>query len=213
MSGAADEDLAAALVYIVDDDLSVRQALSSLLRAVGRRVRTFATAAEFLRHERPDVAACLVLDVRLPDISGLDLQAALAERGDTLPIIFIAGHADVPISVKAMKGGADEFLSKPFLERELLEAIELALERDAANRLEGAEVRAIRRRMETLSRREFEVMRLIVKGLLNKQAGAELGITEMTVKVHRHRAMMKMQAQSLPELVLMVQRVLPTTTR
>jgi FixJ family two-component response regulator len=213
MPDVADEDKATALVYIVDDDLSVREALSSLLRAVGRQVRTFATAAQFLRHERPDVPACLVLDVRLPDVSGVDLQAALAERADSLPIIFITGHADVAISVKAMKGGAQEFFSKPLRERELLEAIELALERNAADRREGAEIRAVRRRLETLSPREFAVMQLILKGLLNKQAAAELGITEVTVKVHRHRVMLKMQAQSLPELVRMVQRVLPTTTR
>ena len=210
-TGAEDEQ--SALVYIVDDDLAVREALSSLLRAVGRRVRTFATAEEFLREERPDVPTCLVLDVRLPDVSGLDLQAALADRGDPLPIIFITGHADMPVGVKAMKGGAEDFLSKPVVERELLEAIGLALGRDAANRREAAEIGAIRRRIETLTPREFQVLRLIMKGLLNKQAAAELGITEVTVKVHRHRAMLKMQAQSLPELVLMVQRALPAMVR
>jgi len=198
------------IVFVLDDDISVRDALSSLLRAAGRRVRTFATAGEFLAHRRSDAPACLVLDVGLPDSSGLEVQRVLGDRDDALPIIFMTGHGDVPMSVKAMKAGAVEFLSKPFLEHDLLLAIENALERDARAQRGRVEIASIRARMVTLSRREFEVMTLVVKGLLNKQSAAELGIAEDTVKVHRRRAMDKMCAHSLPELVRMMERVLPT---
>jgi RNA polymerase sigma factor (sigma-70 family) len=199
-----------AIVFVVDDDDSVRDALSSLLRSVGRRVQTFASASEFLARPPADAPACVVLDIGLPDLSGLELQHVLGQRGDPLPIIFITGHGDVPMSVKAMKAGAIEFLSKPFLENDLLAAIEIAVARDAHQRERRAEIDGIRSRIAALSRREFEVIMLVVKGLLNKQAAAELGITEVTVKVHRHRAMEKLRASSLPEVVRMVERVLPT---
>jgi FixJ family two-component response regulator len=206
MPVAEDSEHKTAVVFVVDDDASVREALSSLLRAVGWQVKTFESAAEFLVQPVPVGAACLVLDVRLPGVSGLELQRVLAERGDALPIIFITGHGDIPMSVHAMKAGAVEFLPKPFRERELLDAIELALERDAASLGKRREVADIRERIALLSDRERQVMDLVVKGLLNKQVAAELGIVEITVKVHRRRVMQKLGVSSLPELVRLVVR-------
>ena len=198
------------IVFVVDDDASVCEALSSLLRAVGWQVRTFATAVAFLEFRRPDLPACLLLDVRLPGLSGLDLQRQLAARGDVLPIIFMSSHGDIPMTVQAMKAGAVEFLPKPFREEDMLDAIDGAIERDTAGRTDRAEVAGLRDRIGLLSAREHEVMLLVLKGLLNKQAAAALGITEATVKVHRRHIMEKMAAESLPELVRMVERVRPT---
>jgi FixJ family two-component response regulator len=198
-------------VFVVDDDPSICEALSSLLRAFGWQVQTFANAAAFLSFGRPDTPACLVLDVRLPGVSGLELQRTLSERGDALPIIFMTSHGDIPMSVQAMKAGAIEFLPKPFREEELLAAIEAALARSTTVRRDRAELEGLRQRIGSLSAREHEVMVLIVRGMLNKQAAAALGISEVTVKVHRRRAMEKMRAHSLPELVRMVERVLPTS--
>jgi FixJ family two-component response regulator len=197
------------IVFVVDDDASVCEALSSLLRAVGWQVRTFPSAAAFLEFSRPELPACLVLDVRLPGASGLDLQRQLAGRGDRLPIIFMSSHGDIPMTVQAMKAGAVEFLPKPFREEHLLAVIDGAIERDAGARADHAELAGLRQRMGSLSMREHEVMLLILKGLLNKQAAAALGITEATVKVHRRHVMEKMAAESLPELVRMVERVQP----
>jgi FixJ family two-component response regulator len=196
-----------AMVYVVDDDTSMREALSSLIRSVGLHVAVFSSAQEFMRHERPDTAACLVLDVRLPGLSGLDLQRELASSDVRIPIIFITGHGDIPMSVRAMKAGAAEFLPKPFREQELLDAIRQALERDESARDERAQVAEIRRRYDTLTEREREVIAPIVKGMLNKQVAASLGISEITVKVHRRHIMEKMGAKSLPEVVRMSERL------
>jgi FixJ family two-component response regulator len=199
----------AGVVFVVEDDSSLCEALSSLLRAVGWQVLAFASAAAFLECKRPDTPACLVLDVRLPGASGLELQRTLAARGDLLPVIFMTGHGDIPMSVQAMKAGALEFLPKPFREDDLLDAIEAALRHDGAARTERGELAELQRRFDSLSAREREVMVLVLKGLLNKQAGAALGISEVTVKVHRRRVMEKTGAQSLPELVRMAQRLEP----
>jgi FixJ family two-component response regulator len=195
------------IVFVVDDDVSVCEALSSLLRAVGWQVQTFATAGAFLEFRRPELPACLMLDVRLPGPSGLDLQRQLAALGDALPIIFMSSHGDIPMTVQAIKAGAVEFLPKPFREEGLLALVDGAIERDAAARVAGAELAALRRRIRSLSVREHEVMLLILEGLLNKQAAAALGITEATIKVHRRHVMEKMAAESLPDLVRMVERV------
>jgi FixJ family two-component response regulator len=195
------------IVFVVDDDPSVRGALSRLIRAVGLRVETFASAQDFLKHQRPEAAACLVLDVRMPGLTGLDLQRELAKAGQEIPIIFITAHGDIPMTVRAMKAGAVEFLPKPFRDEDLLGAIRQALERDQVARQQRAELAAIRGKCDTLTSREREVIVPIVKGMLNKQVAAELGITEMTVKVHRHNIMQKMKAKSLPELVRMVERL------
>jgi FixJ family two-component response regulator len=195
------------VVYVVDDDTSMREALSSLIRSVGLRAAVFSSAQEFLLHERPDSAACLVLDVRLPGLSGLDLQRELVGADVRIPIIFITGHGDIPMSVRAMKAGAAEFLPKPFREQDLLDAIRQALERDEAARAEREEVAQIQRKYDTLTEREREVMGPIVKGMLNKQVAANLGISEITVKVHRRHIMEKMGAKSLPEMVRMYERL------
>jgi FixJ family two-component response regulator len=195
------------VVYVVDDDTSMREALSSLIRSVGLRAAVFSSAQEFLLHERPDSAACLVLDVRLPGLSGLDLQRELVGADVRIPIIFITGHGDIPMSVRAMKAGAAEFLPKPFREQDLLDAIRQALERDEAARAEREEVAQIQRKYDTLTEREREVMGPIVKGMLNKQVAANLGISEITVKVHRRHIMEKMSAKSLPEMVRMYERL------
>jgi FixJ family two-component response regulator len=198
------------MVFVVDDDPSMREALSSLLRSVGWRVQIFSEAVAFLAHERPAVPSCLVLDVRLPGVSGMDLQRSLAERNDAPPIVFMTAHGSIPMSVQAMKNGAVEFLAKPFREHDLLDAVDAAIERDAVARRGRADVADIHRRVDSLSSREHQVMTLIVRGLLNKQAAALLDITEMTIKVHRRRVMQKMGASSLPDLVRLVERVEPT---
>ena len=200
------------IVFVVDDDEGVREALSSLLRSVGLRVEAFATAQEFLRNPRPEAAACLVLDVRLPGLSGLDLQRELAGAGETIPIIFITGHGDIPMSVRAMKAGAVEFLPKPFRDQDLLDAVQHALERDLAGRLGRAALAQARCRYDTLTAREREVVPLVVRGMLNKQVAAELGISEITVKVHRRHVMQKMMVRSLPELVRMFEQIQPSVS-
>jgi FixJ family two-component response regulator len=200
-----------AIVFVVDDDSSIREAIESLVKLAGLRVESFGSAQEFLRAERPDLAGCVVLDVELPGLSGLDLQRELATHGIKLPIIFITGYGDIPMSVRAMKAGALEFLTKPFRDQDLLDAIQQALERDRAARRHSREIAELRERFDALTSREREVMSLVVTGWLNKQIGFELGISEITVKIHRGRAMNKMGAQSLAELVRMTERLeLPT---
>ena len=194
-------------VFVVDDDLSVREALSSLIRSVGYQVQTFASAVDFLQQPRPACVSCLVLDVRMPGLSGLDLQGEFARSGEPIPIIFITGHGDIPMAVRAIKAGAVEFLAKPFRDDDLLAAIRNALAQDRASRSEAAELGELRSRYATLTGREREVIVFMVKGMLNKQAAAELGVSEMTVKVHRHNIMQKMKVRSLPDLVRMMERV------
>ena len=194
-------------IFVIDDDPSVRQALESLIKSVGWRVRTYGSAQEFLGSGQLDAPGCLVLDVRLPGLSGLDLQQALAQAKSHLPIIFITGHGDIPMSVQAMKAGAVEFLPKPFREQDLLDALKLALSRDRATRLQQAKLAALRERYDSLTPREQEVMGLVVSGLLNKQIAATLGVSEVTVKVHRGQIMQKMQADSLANLVRMAEQL------
>jgi RNA polymerase sigma factor (sigma-70 family) len=194
-------------VFIVDDDASVRDALKRLLRSVGLRCELFGLAQEFLRYRRPDLPSCLVLDVRLPGTSGLDLQRQLADAEIQIPIIFITAHGDIPMSVRAMKAGAVEFLPKPFRDQDLLEAIHIAMERDRTRRQRETEIAAVRARFETLTPREREVVAMVVSGMPNKRIATEIGIAENTVKVHRSRAMDKMQALSLADLVKMVERL------
>ena len=195
------------IVFVVDDDLSVREALSSLIRSVGLGVETFASAREFLEFQRPDAPACLVLDVRMPGLSGLELQRELSQAGRGIPIIFITGHGDIPMTVRAMKAGAVDFLPKPFRDQDLLDAIAHSLERDGAARHQRSELAEIQSRYDKLTSREREVIALIVRGMRNKQTASELGITEVTVKVHRHNIMAKMGARSLPALIGMVERL------
>jgi FixJ family two-component response regulator len=190
-------------VFVVDDDPSMCSALSSLIRSVNLEVQTFATAKEFLRSTRPEAAACLVLDVRLPGLSGLELQGELAKANDSIPIIFITGHADVPMCAQAMKAGAVEFLQKPFRDQDLLDAIQHAIDRDAEALARRSELAKLRARYELLTSREREVMRLVASGLLNKQVAAELGTSEHTVKVQRAQVMQKMEAVSVVDLARM----------
>ena len=191
------------VVFVVDDEAALRESLKNLIRSVGLRVETFASAQEFLRSKRPDLPGCLVLDVRLRGLSGLDLQKRMAEATIEIPIIFISGHGDIPMTVRAMKAGAVEFLTKPFRDQDLLDAIQQALERDRSAREQRQEIQELRRRFASLTQRESEVMALVVTGLLNKQIAAELGTSETTVKIHRHQVMEKMGANSLAELVRM----------
>jgi len=195
------------VVYVVDDDDSVCRALGRLIRSVGLAVETFRSAKAFLDHPLPDQPACLVLDLRLPGPSGLDLQAALSQAGRDIPIVFITGHGDVPTSVRAMKGGAIDFLQKPFDDQELLDSIRRALARSRERHAEQAERAELRRRCDALTRREREVLSLVVTGKLNKQIAGDLGIAEKTIKVHRGRVMEKMQAGSVAELVRMVEKL------
>ena len=195
------------IVYVVDDDTAARTAIRSLLHSVGLRAEIFGSAQEFLESTRTDAPACLVLDVRLPGVSGLDFQRELSARNVTLPIIFITGHGDIPMSVEAMKAGALEFLTKPFRGQALLDAIQKAIERDRSARQEQIKTAELRARAALLTPRERQVMELVITGLLNKQIAAELGTSERTVKIHRGQVMRKMGAQSLPDLVRMADRL------
>jgi FixJ family two-component response regulator len=196
-----------AVVFVIDDDPSMRSALEDLVCTVGLEVRAFASPQEFLQSKPPDAPGCLVLDIRLPGMSGLTFQQELTKEGLGLPVIFITGHGDIPMSVRAMKAGAVEFLTKPFHDQDLLDAIHSAIERDRKRRREAVRVAELRERFATLSERERQIMTLVVIGRANKQIAAELGLSEMTVKVHRGQVMRKMQAGSLPELVRMADRL------
>jgi len=194
-------------VFIVDDDIGVRQAIQDLLESVGLHSESFASAQEFLSTPREDGPSCLILDVRLPGISGLDLQHEMKRARMSIPIVFISAHADIPMTVRAMKSGAAEFLTKPFRDQDLIDAVQRSLQRDRLAREKRRELMELRKRYDKLSEREREVMDLVVSGMLNKQIAAELGASETTIKIHRGHVMQKMQANSLPELVRMADRV------
>jgi RNA polymerase sigma factor (sigma-70 family) len=204
---------AAPLVFVIDDDPSVRSSLKFLLSTVGLQAETFESADSFLRRKPADIASCLVLDVRLPGLSGLDFQRELATRNICIPIIFLTGHGDIPMSVRAMKAGAVEFLTKPFRDQDLLDAVRVALDRDRTRRKQDKEVTDLRQRFDTLTSREQEVVSMVVAGMLNKQIAAELGTAESTVKVQRSKAMEKMQAESLADLIKMIQKVQPPSQK
>jgi len=193
------------IVYVVDDDVSVREALRNLFRSVGLRVEVFGSAAEFLQSKLPDVASCLILDIRLPRLSGLDFQADLAKAGIHIPIVFMTGHGDIPMTVRAMKAGAVDFLTKPFRDQDMLDAVTAAIERNRNSRNEAKILSHLHAHFATLSAREREVMALVTAGLMNKQIAAEIGIAEITVKIHRGNIMRKMAAKSLADLVKMAQ--------
>jgi FixJ family two-component response regulator len=193
------------IIFIVEDDESLREALESLFRSVGLKVEMFSSAAELLRSTFPDVESCLVLDVRLPGLSGLDLQAELVKANIHIPIIFMTGHGDIPMSVQAMKAGAVDFLPKPFRDQDMLDAVAMALERDRQQRRAANQLSDLRACFETLTQREREVMGLVAAGLMNKQIAGELGISEITVKIHRGQVMRKMGARSLADLVRMAE--------
>ena len=200
------------VVFVIDDDASMRDAVSRLLNAVGLTVQTFASAREFLAGKLPDVPGCAVLDVRLPGLSGLDLQREMVERGIHIPVIFITGHGDIPMSVQAMKAGAVEFLTKPFRDQDLLDAVRSGIQLDRQGRKERAELAELRDGLRQLTPREREVMSLVVAGLLNKQIALRLGTSEKTIKIHRSHVMQKMRADSLADLVRMSQKLGMETT-
>ena len=195
------------IVFVVDDDEGIREALKSLIRSVGLRAETFSSAQEFLKRHGQDVPGCLVLDVRLPGLSGLDLQRELADAGIHTPIIFVTGHGDIPMTVRAMKAGAVEFLTKPFRDQDLLDAIQQALDRDRLARRQRAEIAELRGRLVSLTPRESEVFGMVVRGFLNKQIAAELGTSEITIKLHRRQVMQKMQAESVADLARIAERL------
>jgi RNA polymerase sigma factor (sigma-70 family) len=191
------------IVYVVDDDPDVREGVSALLQSVGLKVVAFSSTVEFLTHKRSQEPSCLILDVRLPGLSGLDFQAELARAQKDIPIIFITGHGDIPMTVKAMKAGAVEFLTKPFRDQDLLDAVRVALERDRARSELQMQTQSLRSRYDSLSDRERQIMSLVCAGLMNKQVAAEIGVSEVTVKVHRHNLMKKLNARSFADLVRM----------